>query len=129
MIKHFSDLEAWQLARELVLKVYRASDSFPAEEAYGMRRQLRNAAASIAANIAEGFGRYHYKENLKFLYNSRGSLAETESFIILAQDLSYLGEEACQTLRALCQQQLRVLNGYIRSVRSKTEDVAVVSDH
>ncbi len=67
------------MARELVVKVYGASECFPSEEVYGMRRQLRNAAASIAANIAEGFGRYHHKDNLKFLYNARGSLAETES--------------------------------------------------
>ena len=120
MIRHFSELEAGQVARRLVLEVYRASNSFPPEEVYGMRRQIRNAATSIAANIAEGFGRYHHKDNLRFLYNARGSLAEVESFIMLSEDLRYLDESTVRQLRALCQDQLRVLNGYIKSVRART---------
>ena len=109
------------MARDLALNVYRASKSFPPEEVCGMRKQLRDAVISITANIAEGFGRYHYKENLNFLYDARGSLAETESFIMLAHDLEYLDEPTCQPLRELCQQELRVLNGYIKAVRAKMQ--------
>ena len=119
VIRHFSELEAGQVARRLVLEVYRASNSFPPEEVYGMRRQVRNAATSIAANIAEGFGRYHYKDNLKFLDNARGSLAETENFMLLATDVGYLDAATTEEIRDLCQRQLRVLNGYIRTTRSR----------
>lgn len=110
------------MARELALAVYKASESFPPHETYGMRRQLRSAVTSIAANIAEGFGRYHYKDNLKFLYNARGSLAETESFLLLALDLGYLEPASCSDIRALCERQLRVLNGYIKATRSMVSD-------
>lgn len=105
----------------MALKVYSFSESFPPEEVYGLRRQLRSAATSVAANIAEGFGRYHYKDNLKFLYNARGSLAEAESFLILAGDLGYMDGSTSQEMRNLCQRQLKLLNGYIKSLRSRVQ--------
>jgi four helix bundle protein len=59
-IKNFEDLEVWQLAKALTVKIYRLTAKFPSEEKYGLSSQLRSAAVSVGANIAEGFGRYHF---------------------------------------------------------------------
>lgn len=86
-IESFEDLEVWQLATELAVKVYKLTLHFPKDEKYGLIDQLKRAVTSIAANIAEGFGRYHYKDSVKFLYNARGSLFEVRSHLLLAQKL------------------------------------------
>ncbi len=70
---NFRELLVWQKAHQFVLAAYRLSRTFLRAETYGLSPQFRRAAVSIAANIAEGFGRFHYKENLKFQYNARGS--------------------------------------------------------
>jgi four helix bundle protein len=75
MSESYRDLKAWQSAVELALNVYRATQSFPKEEVYGLSSQMRRAAVSIASNIAEGKGRRSQKELLQFLFRARGSLA------------------------------------------------------
>lgn len=76
MIKNFYDLVAWQRGYQLVLDIYKITKDFPKEEMYGIVSQLRRAASSITANIAEGFERYHFKDKTRFYYQSRGSIAE-----------------------------------------------------
>lgn len=92
-IKSFEDLEVWQLAIDLAVKVYKLISYFPKEEKYGIVDQLRRAVTSISANIAEGFGRYHYKDSVKFFYNARGSLLEVHSFLLLAKRLNLISED------------------------------------
>lgn len=89
-IKSFEDLEVWQLATDLAVSVYQITAYFPKDEKYGLIDQLRRAVTSIAANIAEGFGRYHYKDSVKFLYNARGSLFEVRSHLLLAKKLGLI---------------------------------------
>ena len=84
-IRNFYDLDAWKKGHLLVLEIYRITDSFPKNETYGVVSQLRRASSSITANIAEGFARYHFKEKIKFYYNSRGSVAEVQNFLLLAK--------------------------------------------
>lgn len=89
-ISSYKDLEIWQLAVNLTTKVYKLTSSFPSEEKYGLIAQIRDAAVSIAANIAESFGRYHYKDKANFIYNTRGSLLETESHLLISQALGFI---------------------------------------
>lgn len=87
MIKSFEDLEIWQLSIKLAKDVYKLSESFPQTEKYGTSDQIKRAVVSVSTNIAEGFGRFHYKDKKNFLYNTRGSLMEVKSLLYLATQL------------------------------------------
>src|SRR5215813_10463596 len=87
--RSFRDLVVWQKAHEFVLAVYRFTESFPDREKYGLSHQMRRAAVSIAANIAEGFGKRSPAEKARFLNIADGSLEECRYYLILAQDLGY----------------------------------------
>ena len=84
------DLEVWQKSVELVTKIYRASQSFPKHELYGLTQQLRKAAVSVPSNLAEGAARASRKEFIYFLRIARGSLSEVETQIEIANRLGYL---------------------------------------
>lgn len=115
-IKNFTDLDAWKVNHQLVLEVYKITKSFPKEERYGIVDQLRRAASSITANIAEGWGRFHYADRIKFYHQARGSSCETQNFLILSRDLKYLNEEEFKKLGTLALEGCKVINGLIRSV-------------
>jgi four helix bundle protein len=85
-------LEAWAKGIELVIAIYKNSEHFPKEERYGLTSQIRRAAVSIPANIAEGAGRHSRKEFAHFLSNSQGSASELETELIIANRLGYLDE-------------------------------------
>jgi four helix bundle protein len=114
-IKHFSDLDAWKVNHELVLMIYKITKNFPKEEKFGLIDQLRRAASSITANIAEGWGRYHYADKIRFFYQARGSNCEVQNFIILAKDLGYLNLKEYKELSEKVFQGFKVINGLIRS--------------
>lgn len=87
--KNFQDLIVWQKAHQLVLSVYRYSESFPKNELYGLTSQLRRAAVSIPANIAEGFKKRTKPDKARYLNIAQGSLEESRYYLILAKDLDY----------------------------------------
>jgi four helix bundle protein len=87
--KTFEDLVVWQKAHQFVLAVYCLSQTFPQSEVYGLSSQLRRAAVSIAANIAEGFRKRGKADKLRFLNIAQGSLEESRYYLILSQDLDY----------------------------------------
>jgi four helix bundle protein len=87
--KEFQDLIVWQKAHEFVLSVYRHSESYPKSEIYGLISQLRRAAVSIAANIAEGFKKKTLPDKARYLNIAQGSLEECRYYLILAKDLGY----------------------------------------
>ena len=89
-VKNFENLEVWQIGRDLVTKVYTLTASLPQSEAFGLAAQIKRAALSVPANIAEGFGRYHYMDKARFYLNARGSLYELKSHLLIARDLRYL---------------------------------------
>ena len=93
MIKGFQDLVVWQKAHGLVLEVYRLTNLFPRSEQFGMVSQLRRAAYSVPANLAEGYGRRSTRELLQFLAISNGSAEELRYFLILSRDLRYISPE------------------------------------
>ncbi len=114
-IRKFYDLDAWRQAHRLVLSIYELSKEFPEDERFGLTVQMRRAASSIAANIAEGFARYHYKDKVKFYYQARGSVAELQNFLILAKDLNYIQYETCKEFGEAANRVYELINGLIRS--------------
>src|SRR6266568_8819440 len=93
-------LEAWLKAVELVTDIYKKTESFPKEERYGLTSQIRRAAVSIPANIAEGAGRQSTKEFAHFLSNAQGSASEVDTELLIANRLGYLAEANYASLRA-----------------------------
>ncbi|MFZ4693714.1 MAG: four helix bundle protein [Verrucomicrobiia bacterium] len=85
----FRDLIVWQKAHELVLAVYRFTSRFPTEERYGLVSQLRRAAVSAPANMAEGFSKRGRADKARFFNMAQGSLEELHYYLILAEDLGY----------------------------------------
>lgn len=118
-ITTFEDLIVWQKAHKLMLDAYEFVKLLPNEEKYNRIPQLKRAASSIPANIAEGYGRYHYQENIQFCRQARGSLAETINHIIAARDLKQALEAECVKLLTQCKEVKLLLNGYIRSTRER----------
>jgi four helix bundle protein len=78
----FEDMPIWQKAMDLAVKIFNLTETLPRKEDYGLTSQIRDSSLSVPGNIAEGFGRKHTKDKLKFYYNSRGSLTETQSHLI-----------------------------------------------
>ena len=104
---------------ELVTEIYRVTHNFPKEELFGLMSQLRRAAVSIPSNIAEGKGRLSKGEFRQFLGNARGSLAEVETQILIAQNLSYLDEPETNRLLAMVEEVGKVLNGLLSAVKNQ----------
>jgi len=111
--KSFEDLVVWQKAPAWVLVVYRMSDAFPAKENYALTSQLRRAAMSVPANVAEGFKKRGARDKLRFFNIAQGSLEESRYFLILARDLGYADvREAQEKLEEIS----RLLEAYYRTI-------------
>jgi len=119
MVQSYRDLIAWNKAMELVTEIYRVTKKFPKEEVFGLVRQLRRSAISIPSNIAEGKGRLSKGEFRQFLGNARGSLAEVETQILIAQNLFYLDESETNRLLTKVEEVGKVLNGLISAVKKQ----------
>ncbi len=119
-MRGFEDLECYQLAMNVFREGYKVASLLPAEEKYNLADQLRRAATSIILNIAEGYGRFHYLDSLRFYYIARGSIMEVLSALIACDDREYTKAQISQQ-RELCHAALRSLNGYIRYVRSQQQ--------
>ena len=105
------DLVAWQLAMDLAAAVYQATRTYPDDEKFGLRMQLRRAAVSVASNIAEGHGRSGKKEFARFVLIARGSLKEAETQIVLSGRLGYLNDDSTRVLLELSSRVNRLLTG------------------
>jgi four helix bundle protein len=118
-VRDFTDLRVWQLARELRRQVYSLCTGFPPDERFALAQQLRRATISITANIAEGFGRYSYQENIQFCRLARGSAYEVRDHLITATDQNYITTDGHQRFQALAMRVIQTLNGYIRSTQAR----------
>jgi four helix bundle protein len=119
--KDFHDLVVWQKAMLLTRKVYEATASFPKEEMFGLKSQIRRAAVSIPANIAEGHGRLTDMQFRHFLGNSRGSLSELQTELELAQSLDFIRTDIIGDLLDLSNEVGRLLNGLIAAMPAEGE--------
>jgi four helix bundle protein len=114
-IKTFEDLFVWQEAHKLMIAAYDFNKSLPPDEKYNRIIQIKRCTSSIPANIAEGFGRYHYQENIQYCRQARGSLDELKNHIIAARDLNQAETATCNQLIAECNKVRVILNKYIQS--------------
>jgi four helix bundle protein len=113
-VENLEKLDAWKKAKEFALAIYKdVIPLLPPEEKWGLAQQLRLSAQSIPANIAEGFGRYYYQENVRFCYIARGSLEETISHLILAHELNFIPKELFLRLSNRSDDLAKLINGYI----------------
>jgi len=115
-MRDYTKIEAWKLADELTLAIYRSTKSFPREEVYGITSQLRRSATSVPANIVEGSSRNTNKDYLHFLYIARGSLSETQYFVHLSTRLDYLTTEEANKLKTQIKKTFACLHGLIKAV-------------
>lgn len=114
-MKSYRELQIWQKSRKITKDTYTVTRLFPPQEQYALANQMNRSAISITSNIAEGWGRSSTKDFLRFLYISRGSIAELETQFILANDLKYINDETLLTI----EQQLTELNKMLASLITK----------
>ncbi|MGC2184663.1 MAG: four helix bundle protein [Terriglobales bacterium] len=114
----YRDLRVWQLAMELVVKMYAYTRTFPREEIYGLTSQMRRSAVSVPSNIAEGKGRSTDRDRAVFFCHARGSLLELETQILIAQHLDFLFPLEAEKLLADSAQLGRMLNALITSIKN-----------
>lgn len=113
------DLDVWKLSLDWVEAIYRCSATWPSEERYGLTSQVRRAAVSVAANIAEGAGRKGTGEFIQFLSIARGSLAEVETHLLIATRLGYLNIEQFKPLNADLERIGRMLSALTTKLRQR----------
>lgn len=121
--KGFESLKVWQKAHSLMLDVHKRLVPLilkaSSDERFDLSSQIRRSSKSISANIAEGYGRFYYGDNVRFCYNARGSLDETVNHLIVAFDLEYCSKTLYDDLRSQADEIRRMLNGYIDWLKEK----------
>jgi four helix bundle protein len=113
--KSFEDLLVWQKAHAYVLEIYRITKAFPKSELFGLTSQMRRAATSIPANIAEGFKKRTPREKVRILNIAQASLEESRYYLILAKDLSYADT---RVFLPKLEEVSRMLEAYIRAIET-----------
>ena len=119
LIKSYRDLRVWQQAMDLAATCYRKTRQFPKEELYSMTSQIRQAASSVPANIAEGHGRESRGEFIQFLRIAQGSLKELETHLLLSQRIELTSPETVRGSLGQCDEVGKMLRGLIRSLQEK----------
>ncbi len=117
MYKSFKEMPVWQEAMSVAEEIFRLSESFPKKEDYGLTSQLRRAALSISANIAEAYGREHTSDKINFYYYSRGSVTETQNHVEYAKRVGYVATGAAEVVDSKLQSIYADLNKIIASLR------------
>lgn len=117
-MKDFKELKVWEKAHELTLEVYKATQTFPRDELFGLTSQIRRSSASIPANIADGCGRSGDTELARFLQVAMGSASELEYHILLARDLGILKTSACECLTNNVCEVKRMLASFIKKLNA-----------
>ncbi|MES1157167.1 MAG: four helix bundle protein [Alphaproteobacteria bacterium] len=120
-MKSYRDLTVWRLAMDIAEQVYLLTKAFPNSETYGMTTQIRRAAVSIAANIAEGHGRETSGAFVSFLRIAQGSLKELETHLLLSVRVGLADQAKTESLMQMCDEQGRMLRSLIRSIQSKAD--------
>ncbi|HEY4416466.1 MAG TPA: four helix bundle protein [Verrucomicrobiae bacterium] len=119
MFRTFEDLEVYRVAREFRKAMYAVARILPAHEKFELASQIRRAAVSLTNNIAEGHGRYHFPDQIKFQIQARGSLVELMDDLNICHDESYLPPEAIAELKKQATEVHQLINGYIRYLRER----------
>lgn len=120
--KSFEELACWKEARNLRLFVQNTIIAkIPNTEKFALIDQIKRSSRSVGNNISEGYGRFHFQENIQFCRIARGSLFETLDHGIIAFDEGYISEESLKELRIIHNKTLLILNGYIKYLKSQKQ--------
>ena len=119
--KSFEELDCWQAAKEVRVYIEKIIAKLPASEKFDLSDNMKRAARSATRNIAEGFGRFYYQENIRFCRQSRGSQQELIDDLITCRDNNYITEEEYQTYRKALDRSLNILNGYLRYLQKQKD--------
>src|SRR5437762_2628482 len=117
----FEDLKVYQVAREFRKAMYGVGRKLPEIEKYALANQIRRAAVSLTNNIAEGHGRFHFLEQIKFMLNARGSVEELLDDLNVCEDEAYLPTAEVSELKKDAWRVHKLINGYIRFIRNRTD--------
>lgn len=123
-IRTFEDLRVWQLARKIRNEVFELVKVFPSEEKYRLTDQMIRSSRSISDNISEGYGRFHYQENIQYCRQGRGSAYELKNQINTALDCKYIDESRYQYHKNQIIECIQLLNGYIRYLKNAKNNTA-----
>ena len=117
--KSFEEMTVWQKAIDLAVKIHNLTERLPRKEDFGLTSQIRDSALSVSGNIAEGFGRNHTRDKLKFYYNARGSLAETKSHLIYGYKVEYFHKLEFEEFSKLIMEVWKEINSLISSLSKR----------
>ena len=117
-IKSFTDLIVWKEGHKLVLNIYKATDLFPKSETYSLIDQMRRAASSVTANIAEGFTRPTFRAKLQFYHLAQGSLMELKNYLIIARDVNYINQEDWEHIIEQVTITDKLLQGFLQKTKT-----------
>jgi four helix bundle protein len=121
-IEGLNRLKVWKRAKDFALSIYkRVLPLLPPEEKWNLNQQLRRASLSISANIAEGYGRFYYQDNVRFCYTARGSLEEVLSHLTFAHGMSFIPSELYKELASEGDEIDQMLNGYISYLKQSKQ--------
>jgi len=121
MYKDFQDLPVWQMAMQIAIEIFAMTETLPRKEDYGLTCQIRRSSLSISDNIAEGFGRQHNADKVKFYIYSRGSAHETKNQIIYGNKVGYFSEVIKVDLINRIDEVIESLNKIIKTINSKSQ--------
>jgi four helix bundle protein len=119
----FRDLEVWEHCRQIRLKIWAMCKVLPRNEIHRLSDQVIRASRSATANIAEGYGRFHYQENIQFCRQARGSLYELIDHLTVTEDCKYMEQDNSAAIIEEVKSAIIVLNGYIRYLKKRKETV------
>ena len=123
-IQSYRDLKVWQMGIAIAKESYKLTKTFPREELFAITNQIRRAATSVPANIAEGYGRDSRGEYMQFLRYAQGSLKELETHFIISEEVGIIPKGHANAVLQLCDEQGRMLRTLIRSLREWEQPVA-----
>jgi four helix bundle protein len=121
IISGFETLEVWKEARIFRTMIISLCKEIPNDERYRLIDQIKRSSRSVTANIAEGYGRFHYLDNIKFCRDARGSLNETFDHLTVALDESYINENKIIEYKQQFEKVLKLLNGYIGYLKKQRQ--------
>lgn len=121
-LKSFEELDVWKECRLLRIRISELTLKFPKQEEYRLKDQLLRASRSVTANIAEGYGRFHFQENIQFCRQARGSLSEIKDHLITAVDEGFITNNDLTEFKELVEKCTRMLNGYISYLKASKTD-------
>lgn len=124
MADNFKQLKIWQISEDLAVEIYGVTRKFPKEEFFALTSQIRRAAISVPANIAESSGRFGVKDKVQFLMIARGSIIETRSHLSIARRLKYINDSEYAKIDAAYESLTRSLNAFIRTLRETPQSAS-----